>query len=368
MTKDKFKRVATVALIAIAVLVAAAMVGMHFAANALKSRVEQALGADSEVGEITVGWSAIEVRRVRIRAPKGWPAPDALRAQRIVIVPDLRGLLSARIRVQRITIEQAYLSVLRTRDGRLRLLPSLLETHAKPAASGSAAPAPAVAIGRIELSDGVLELFDATVRQPPYKVRLQQLHAGVENLLVPALTGRITLRLDGVVKGVQHDGKLAIDGWAELSSKNSEIKTVLHGVDLIALQPYLIKASETGVRRGTLDLDLKSTVSGHHLHAPGTITLTGLELATGGGAMGTFMGVPRQAVVASLKNSDDQIAVHFTLDGNIDDPHFSLNESFSKYIGTAVAATLGISIEGLTRGVGAATEGLGDVVKKMFGK
>lgn len=366
MINNKFKRVALGALVAISLLSAAAMVGMHFAVKALRGQVEQALGADGEVGEITVGWSAIEVQRVRIRAPKGWPTADALRAQRVLIVPDLRGLLSAKVRVQRITIEQAYLSVLRTRDGRLRLLPSLLEGHARNAGSGAATPA--VAIGRIELSGGVLELFDATVRQPPYKLRLEQLHAGVDNLLVPALTGRVAISLNGIVKGVRRDGTLAIKGWAELSDKNSEISTTLRGVDLIALQPYLIKASETGVRRGTLDLDLKSTVGGNHLHAPGSVTLAGLELAPGGGALGTFMGVPRQAVVASLKDRNDHITIHFTLEGNLDDPHFSLNENFSRQIGTAVAATLGISIEGLARGVGTTTEGLGGVIQKLFGK
>ena len=76
-------------------LAAAASAGLHFATRALKGQVEQALGTDSEVGEIAVGWSSIEVRGVRIRAPQGWPAADALRAERVIVKPDLAGLLSA---------------------------------------------------------------------------------------------------------------------------------------------------------------------------------------------------------------------------------------------------------------------------------
>ncbi|MDB5764840.1 MAG: hypothetical protein JWQ21_3835 [Herminiimonas sp.] len=366
-TNKKPGRWAVVAVIVLAVIAAAVSIGMHFAARALKSQVEQALGPQSEVGEIVVGWSAIEIHRIRIRGPKGWPAEDALRAQRIVIVPDLRSLLSANVRIRSITVEQAYLSVLRARDKRLRLLPSLLETPAGKNA-GAGPSVPAVSIGAIELRDGVLEFFDATVRQPAHRIRLEQLQATVDNLHVPDLAGRTSVRLDGTVKGVQRNGTLSIGGWADIAGKSSDISTRLRGVDLIALQPYLIKASETGVRHGTLDLDLKSTVRDNRLHAPGTVTLTGLELAPGGGALGTFMGVPRQAVVASLKDRNGRIVVPFTLEGNLNDPQFSLNDSLTRRIGTSVAETLGISIEGLARGVGSAAEGVGGMVKRLFGK
>jgi uncharacterized protein YhdP len=364
MMNNRLKRAAIVVVAVLGVTAAAVMVGLHFATKELKTRIEQALGAESEVAEINVGLSSIELRGIRIRGPKGWPAEDALRAERIVITPDLAGLVSARLHVPKITVEKAYLSVLRSRDGRLRLLPSLLEKRAK-APSDSAAHE--VTIGSIELHDGALEFFDATVRQPAHKMRLEQLQASVEDLHVPGLKGRTGIELNGVVKGVQRNGKLSIKGWAELATKNSEITTRLQGVDLIALQPYLIKASETGVKRGSLDLDLKSTVRNNRLHAPGTVTLKGLELAPSDGAMGTFMGVPRSLVISALKDHDDQIKVQFALEGNINDPQFSLNESFAKRMTASVAETLGISIEGLTRGVGNAAQGFGNAVKKLFG-
>ena len=361
----KYKRLAIIGVVAIAILAAAAAVALHVAAKALKTQVEQALGPESEVGEIVVRISSIEIRNIRIAAPKGWPAQDALRAERVVVRPDLLGLFSARIHVPTILIDKAYVSVVRGRDGKVRLLPSLLQ---KPAPAESQSTPPEVSIGTIELRNGELEFFDASVRQPAHKTRLEQLHARVEDLRIPSLSSRTAIQIDGMVKGVQRTGKLSIVGWTELAAKNSEIATKLQGVDLVALQPYLIKASETGVRKGSLDLRLKSTVRNNRLHAPGTVTLSGLELAPASGPFGTFMGVPRQAVIAALKNRKDQISVEFTLEGNLDDPKFSLNESFALRVGAAVAETLGISIEGLTRGVGSAAEGIGGVVKKLFGK
>jgi len=245
--------------------------------------------------------------------------------------------------------------VLRARDGRLRLVPSLLEARAKQ--FKQAGPAPRVAIGAIELREGVLELFDATVREPAHKLRLERLQATIEDLHLPELSGRTQIQMDGMIKGVQRNGTLAVRGWAEISSKGSEITTRLHGVDLIAFEPYLVKAQETGVGRGALDLDLKSTVRKNVLRAPGTITLSDVELVSRGGTFNTFMGMPRSAFIAALKNRNGQITVKFALEGNLDDPKFSLNESFARRVASSVGETLGVSVEGLARGVGGAARG-----------
>ncbi len=360
---SKLGRWALGASIGVVVIVAAGVVGLHYATLALKSRIEQALGPEAEIGSISVGWSAVEVTGLRIKAPKAWPAPDTLRASRIVITPDLRALLSAEARVQRIAVEQAYLSVLRSREGRLRVMPSLLERKA--AATGAT---PQVAIGVIELRECALEFFDATVREPAHKLRLEGLQASIDNLHLPELSGRSLVQLNGIVKGVRRNGTLSVRGWAEISSRDSEIDTRLRGVDLIAFEPYLVKAAETGVTRGALDLDLRSTVKKKILRAPGTITLTDVELAERGGGLNTFMGMPRNALISALKDHNGRITVKFTLEGNLDDPKFSLNESFSRRIASSIGETLGLSVEGLARGVGEAARGVGQAVMKLFGK
>ena len=362
-------------------LVIGGFAAFQFAIQSLKGKVEQALGPYGEVKEIRVSLSGVEVLGIRIRAPdsvdksgatskSAWPAEDQLRAERILIVPALRDLLNANVVLRSIRVEGAYLSMLRARDGRMRVLPSLLEKPAAAVEKDEKSAAPPVSIGKIELVDSVVEFFDATVRQPPLKIRLEQINASVEDLQLPDLKGQSRIAVDGVLKGAQHDGKISINGSIELASKESDLTTRLRGVDLVALQPYLVKAAETGVRKGTLDLDLKSTVSNGKLHAPGTLTLAGLELASSGS--GSFMGMPRSAVVSMMKDKSGQITIKFALDGNINDPHFSLNENFMTRIGSSMAGTLGISIEGLAKGVGSAgsgiARGVGDSVGKLFGK
>jgi uncharacterized protein involved in outer membrane biogenesis len=66
-----------------------------------------------------VGWSSVDVGELRIKGPRGWPAADTLRAERVVIVPSLRSVLSRQIGIRSITVVRPYLSALRTKDGQL---------------------------------------------------------------------------------------------------------------------------------------------------------------------------------------------------------------------------------------------------------
>lgn len=372
MAEQKSQRWIAIGLAVVAGLAVLVAAGLYFGAKALKGKVEQALGPESEIGEIRLGLTSVEVLKLRVKAPAGWPAPDTLRAERIRVAPDLLALLSAKVSISSIVVEGGYVSALRSTDGKLRVVPSLLEKKEEKKEPGKG---PEVSIGAIELKDGALEFFDATVRKPAHKVRLEQLQAKVTDLHLPELKAKSRLHLDGVLKGVRSDGKILIDGWMTFASKDSELRNTLRGVDLIALQPYLLKASEGGVRKGTLDLDLQSTIKANHLHAPGTLTLNGLELESGG----TFMGMPRAAVVGMMKDKNDRISIKFTLDGKLDDPNFRLNEGFSTRVASSLGDVLGLSVEGLAKGAGAigqkgveaagsAVGGVGKAVKGIFGK
>ncbi len=349
----------------LAALLIVGFAAFQFAIQALKGQVEKALGPQGEVKEIRVGLTGVEALGIRIRAPQGadkktaWPAEDQLRADRILIVPAIADLLTARVVLDTIRIEGAYISMLRAKDGRMKVLPSLLENPPPPDGSnstdkkGTGATTP-ISIGKVELVNGTIEFFDATVQQPPLKVRLEQINATIGKINLPDLKGQSQIKLDGVLKGVRQDGKIEISGGVELATKEMALATRLSGVDLVALQPYLIKATESGVKKGSLDLDLKSSIRKGLLYAPGTLTLSDLELAS---TSGTVMGMPRNAAIAMMKNRNGKISVKFALEGNINDPHFSLNESLATRIGTSVAQTLGVSVEGLAKGVGSVGSG-----------
>jgi hypothetical protein len=395
----------TVAALGAALLAALAAVGAYtFAARSIESRILAALGPRAEVGRVSLRPGAVVIEDLVVRAPAGWPTGRTLAARRVVVVPELRTLLSSRLRIARVAIDDAYLSVLRSGDGRVRMLPGGAEAAGarepggragapgpatpagRPPSPGAADPgAPAAgptvgptagerpspraagdatgpgddptagdttAIARVELRGGTLEFFDAAVRKPPLRLRASALEIDATDLSLPSLARRVGLRVGGSVEGApgRPEGRLSLEGWVVPATRDSALRATLRGVDLVVLQPYLLRAAEAGVRAGTLELDLASTVKAQQLRAPGTLAITGLDLASGR----TFMGLPREAVLAMLRDSQGAIRLDFVLQGRLDDPRFSLSEDLAVRLAAAIAQSLGIGLGGLARDVGGA--------------
>ena len=368
------RRTAIVIVVAVVLLVAGGIAARRYATQLLKTQIETALGPESEVGAIEVGTSAVVIRNIRIRAPAGWPTPDALKAEVVTVKPDLGTLLSSAVRVSTITAENVYLAIYRTREGKAQLLPSLLGkpktvVEGEPEAAEPAAPTEPekpqrkIDIDAIELRGGVVEYFNAEIRRTPHRIRIEAVTADVGPLSFPALDTTTHIDVSGTIKGPQRDGSADIEGDARFSDMDSAIALTLEGVDLVALEPYLLQSTETGVEKGRLDLEVKSKVAKRQLTAPGTMTLSDLELSGS-----TFMGMSRKAVVAGLEDRQGTITIRFTLAGSLDDPKFSLRESFAMRAGTAVAESLGLSVKGLARGLGGATQKMTDKLGDLLGR
>jgi uncharacterized protein involved in outer membrane biogenesis len=205
--------------LALALVITGGVILFRVAVGVLKDEVTHALGPKSEIAKIPVGWSGLDVEGVRIHGAE-WPSAETFRADRITLVPSLLGAFSGRFRVHSIRVVRPYLSVLRTKDGQLKVVPSLLSgAGGRDQPEDSSLPharTRAVTIDLITLRDGVLELFDAAVTQPPLKIQLQQVQATAVDVVAPALTGG--RGSPAVVKALQHDGTLTIAGWAEIQA------------------------------------------------------------------------------------------------------------------------------------------------------
>jgi hypothetical protein len=332
------------------------------ATGALKGKIMEVLGPNSEMKDIRLGWTSVNVDGLRIKGPSGWPEADALRAERVTVVPSLRSLFSRHYRVRSITIVKPYISALRTEEGKFRVLPGLLAgptgTGQAETPSNTATVSPTVTIGRITLKDGVLELHDAMVAKPPLKIRLEQINATVGDIVVPGLKAKSRFEIAGIVKGVHRDGQLRMEGWAEMGTKDSSVKTELRSVDLV--------------------VDLQSDVSNNQLKAPGKATISDMELVSGGIGLDTFMGLPRRAMLAFLTRNGNKITVNFVLEGDINNPKFSVNQAFTTRLALAMADVLGLNVGGMVKDVGTlgqmggqavgqAAKGTGSWLQRLFG-
>ncbi len=367
------KRWQIIAIAVVIILGIALVAGYRMGVRLLQDKVVAALGPGSHLKELKVNWFSVELLELSIEAPKGWPAARTLEAERMTIVPDLRSLLADQVRISSVVVEKPYLSMLRT-PGKLRMVPSLTERKDREPEKKST---PGVIIASVELKDGIVELYDATVRRPPLKTRIERIDAVIRDVAVPPAQ-KTRFELAGIVKGGNTDGRARVSGWVGPNARDSSSRIVLAAVDMVALQPYLVKKNEARISRGTLDLNLDSEVRSNKLDGKGKIVLKELEFAPSRGVLDTFMGLPRNAVIRFLKNHDNVIDVDFVLKGDTSQPTFSLNENLSTRIATSMADELGVSIKGVAGGIGelgqkslqgagSVVEGIGSTVKGLFG-
>jgi len=112
--------------------------------------------------------------------------------------------------------------------------------------------------------------------------------------------------------------------------------------------------------------------------APGTATISNLEFVPAEGQFDTFMGLPRQAVLDFLMRNENKITVNFVLEGDINDPQFSLNQTFAQRVAFAMAKVLGVDLGGMVKDVGTlgqkggeavgqAAKDTGGWLKRLFG-
>ncbi|MFM0647192.1 DUF748 domain-containing protein [Paraburkholderia bryophila] len=356
------------------VLIVAAIGALQFAQREVKARVIAALGPSGSADSIDVGLTSVHLTNVVLKAPPGWPAGDPLRADEITLTPDIRDLIARRMHLRSVVVRGFDIAVLRAKDGTIDLLPNLRQSvnQADNQASGAAAPATPreKLVDHISFEQGNFHFYDMTVGPPAFKVTVSNANATVDHLHLPALTEPTNLNLTGSIKGPAHTGTVSFNGWIKIASKDSQTTSMLRGVDVTMLDPYLLKkaGAKAQVTGGTVDLTVDSTVRNYQLHAPGTVTVHNLQLADSGDPLDTFMSIPTKAAIAALKSHNGDITLHFVLDGNLRDPKFSVREGIVKRIGADFAKTLGVSVEGVAKGAGETVKGLGNALKSLLGQ
>jgi hypothetical protein len=323
--------------VTLAVVAALTMVAWQVALHRIEGVIVQALGAQASVGAIDVGFRAIEIRDLRVRGLVGWPAEDELRAQSVRLIPDPRSALYGDWRLREISFDHARVSVQRTVDGRMLVMPSLLLRSGRP---GNAEVTPTIVVDQVKFIDSVADFYDATLPGNSRPLAVEKLKAEIGPLHLPALDDRVALKIDGRFHGPNRDGAVRVVGSVNPTTRAGHVDLQFRNIDLVALQPYLFRSqSAASVRDGWVDLTISADVEQRQLHAPGAMVLAGLNLADEAKVGATFGGVKTKLIKAALVR-DGRIEVPFTLVGNLDDAGFSLNDILSRRIASGLSDAL----------------------------
>ncbi|SDV50419.1 DUF748 domain-containing protein [Chitinasiproducens palmae] len=387
--------------IAIVLLALAAALAAHLATRAVEKRIVTLLGPLGHAGAIHVGLHQVVLEDVVIGAPAGWPARETLRARRLVFEPSWRELLAHRTVIRRVVGTDVYLSVRRNRNGRLEVLPTLRRTAAAAGAQGADATAVATRangasaasaaidserrdasavsgasgeaaarprrptdIGQIIVESGQLDYYDAVVATPPYRLRIDDFKLRIDDLHFPPTNAHTAFDLQGRLHQRGSGGTLHTHGWIALASSDVDIETRLRQADVTLLAPYLMRRSPGLLAGGTADLTMRTRVRHPRLDANGRLDLHDLRL----GEQGTLAALPREVVLAALEDHKGVISLDFTLSGDLKDPKFSLDEGIATRFAAGFARALGVSSEGVAKGLGETAKGLGGALLNLIGQ
>lgn len=333
---QKLAKWASILVIVTVIVVVGGYIGFHEAIRALEHEVVEFLGGQAEIGEVTVAWNRVEIHDFALHGAPGWPQhTDQFRAGLVAVKPDLRQLLKGNVVAGSIRVEQPYLSIVREKNGRVRLVPTILEGHPP--------DTPPVRIRWIGIRGGTVDVIDRTVGT---RLRVTGARAEVTNVSWPALDTRSRLDAWATVVGVNTNGKSEIHGHVTPSTLEADIQTELTNVDLVTFQPYLREAGDAEIEHGTMTVtNMNTIVHNKVLNAKGTVTYRDLALEQTGGRKQKFMGVPANLLIRFMQNHNNAITMKFAVEERIDDPNFDANKVIARAIRTSLAENVGFDFE-----------------------
>lgn len=338
MASQRIKRIIlieVVLIVALAVVVGAA-VGWRAALNRIKNEVANYLGGGTEIGEIEVTMKSVVLHDLRIPGGEGWPAENQLTTDRIEIFPNVKQLLKGKIEVGTIIVDEAYISVVRTKSGRLRIVPTVLEAPPP--------DIPPIKMKLVQVRKSKGEVFDYSVEgKKPAKMYLHAVYADTRELVYPDYNTKTFLTTRGVVDGKQTDGHFEIDGWLVPSTYACDLQVELDGIDLVALEPWMRASGDAKIEKGTFDLNMHAVVKKKVLTADGTAALVNVELERGSRKQKLY-GVPAVALIKFMQNHNGRINLTFAVEENIDDPDFKVHAVIARALRATIQKNIGIDV------------------------
>ncbi len=229
----------------------------------------------------------------------------------------------SRLAIERVDLSQPYARFIINPDLSTNINDLLVERSE--AGNGSAqAQEPseplAIRIGGIAIADGSANFADFSLR-PPFATAIQSLNGDI---------GTLDNR-EQKAASVNVAGK--VDQYAPVSIKGSltpfdplqslDIATSFRQVELTTLTPYSGKFAGYRIRKGRLNLDLHYRIEQGRLNAENKVVLEQLQLGEKVDSPDA-VDLPVRLAVALLKDSKGTISIELPVQGNLNDPQFSV--------------------------------------------
>jgi len=222
-----------------------------------------------------------------------------------------------------------------------------------------------IKIDRFRIRKGSVDFEDRKTGEPPAQIQLRELDLELKNIQYPFISFHSLITLEGKIKGGKKEGSIYTEGWVDLKNMDMETSFKVQEIDIKIFEPYYRKRVSAEIEAGQINMEAKIGVKQRTIDAPGQLKLIDLQMKEGG----TVLWIPAKVLISLLRDKGNRIQIQFHVKGNMDDPQFSLQETFLTRVAVSMAETLGIPIkvvgETILGGTGKGAEGLIEGLKSI---
>ncbi|MFW8599985.1 DUF748 domain-containing protein [Desulfobacterota bacterium M19] len=235
----------------------------------------------------------------------------------------------AALNINTITVKNLFSRIEREPGGRLNFSSLLVKSKDRPATPGSPPTEyPILKIGRIVLNKAALEFFDLDIN-PSYNAVIDDI-SGTVNGLSSDPDSLAAVKISGKIN--QHS-PMDISGRINPFKKPfyARLNLNFHDIDLSPASPYTGKSIGYTTKKGKLTLNLHYLITNRKIEADNKIFLDQFTLGRKVDSPDA-VNLPIHLALALLRNRQGEITLNIPVEGNLDDPEFSVSGVVVKVI------------------------------------
>jgi len=316
-----------------------------YAVKFIQPRLQKGMGPGFTVEEIGLKITYLSAKRIRFEDPGS--KRRFFQAQEIRVYPSLLSLLKNSLYIKEFAVLQPSFFFYRSPEG--QLVGPWVTTKEEGGGNETLRDEEAkkgktveVQIDRIRIKKGSVDFEDGKVGSPPYRMKWSGLDFEMNDIRYPLASFHSPVELNGKMEGKTQEGSIALKGWIDAKTMDMETSLKIREIEIKTFEPYYRKRVTAEIESGILNMDTRIAVKERKLDAPGELGLINLRIKEG---EGTVLWIPAKTLVSLLEKKGHQLKAKFRVKGNLDNPRFSLQESFLTQVAISLAQAMGIPIQ-----------------------
>jgi hypothetical protein len=316
-----------------------------YAVRFIQPYLQKAVGPELALEELKVKTTYLSARGIKYEDPHS--KQRFLQIEEVRIYPSLFSLLEKTLHIKEFAILQPSFFFYRSREGMfigpwMTMEKDKEEKEVPGEGERSKGESFQIRVDRIRIQKGSINFEDKKVGEPPAQIKLKGLDFEIRDIRYPLTPSHSPIELRGKMEGKRQEGSITIKGWINTKTMDMETSLKIQEIEVKTFEPYYRKKVTAEIDSGYINMESKIVVKGKKINAPGELNLINLQVKEGSGIV---FWIPSKTWVSLLERKRNQIKIPFLVKGNMDDPKFSLWETFLTQIAIHLAEALGIPIK-----------------------